>query len=141
MTWYTEVGSNHRRTAFQAVALPTELSVQESGCRGWIRTSDLELISAPSPGFAKPPEGVRGILGTAQRFLMRLVGTTGLPYPAYLASREGLEPSAFGFGDHCAANCATEILHGWSVYEDLNLGPLRPKRSALTRLGYTPKLW
>ena len=101
------------RTALQAAALPAELSVLRTGCRGWIRTGDREL--------------------------MRLVGTAGLPYPAYLASREGLEPSAFGFGDHCAANCATEIFLEWSVYEDLNLGALRPKRSALTGLSHTPQ--
>ncbi len=29
--------------------------------------------SAPSPGFARPPEGVRGNLGAARRFLMSLV--------------------------------------------------------------------
>ena len=28
-------------------------------------------VSAPSPGFARPPEGVRGNLGAARRFLMR----------------------------------------------------------------------
>ena len=28
----------------------------------------------------------------------------------------------------------------WSEYKDSNLGPLRPKRSALIRLSYTPKL-
>ena len=35
--------SNHRRTAFQAVALPTELPMR-TGSRGWIRTSDFELM-------------------------------------------------------------------------------------------------
>ena len=42
---------------------------------------------------------------------MKLVGTTRLPHSAYLAPREGLEPSAFGFGDHCAANCVHTLSH------------------------------
>ena len=38
--------------------------------RGWMRCVE----SAPSPGFARPPEGVRGNLGAARRFLMSLPG-------------------------------------------------------------------
>ncbi len=34
---------------------------------------DLEVNSAPSPGSARPPEGVRGNLGAARRFLMRVM--------------------------------------------------------------------
>ena len=90
----------------------------QTGSRGWIRTSDLEL--------------------------MRLVRTARLLYSANLAPREGIEPSIFGFGDRCAASCATEISacsRIWSACEDSNLGPLRPKRSALIWLSYMPIFW
>ncbi len=29
------------------------------------------FLTAPNPGFARPPEGVRGNLGAARRFLVR----------------------------------------------------------------------
>ena len=79
------MGSNHRSTALQAVALPTELPM-----RDWLQRLDLNQRSR-----------------------------------AYETREDDRTPLL----------CCIY----WSVYKDLNLGPLRPKRSALTRLSYTPK--
>ena len=48
-----------------------------------------------------------------------------------MASREGVEPSTFGFGGRCAAGCATEIQERWCRQKDLNLPRPRLQRGAL----------
>ena len=82
--WRMGMGSNHRGTALQAVALPTELPM-----RDWLQRLDLNQRSR-----------------------------------AYETREDDRTPLL----------CCLLV-----VYEDLNLGPLRPKRSALTKLSYTPK--
>ena len=42
-------------------------------------------MSAPSPGFARPPEGVQENLGTARRFLISLASWPDTDRPTHLA--------------------------------------------------------
>ena len=93
-------------------------------------------MSAPSPGFARPPEGVRENLGTARRFLMRgayslLLAVAALPLLAYLWWRGRADPGyrqrwgeRFGHAGTGAARPGVVLVHCGSVGEVLAARPL-----------------
>lgn len=104
-------------------------------------------MSAPSPGFAGPPQGVRENWGTTRRFLMRqvyslLLAAAVLPLLAYLWWRGRADPryrqrwqERFGHAGTDRARTGVVVVHCGSVGEVLAARPLIEAMLADARWG------
>ena len=111
-----------RGFGFRFIEFPKVVEeIDGRGARGWSRTIDARLFKPSLYRLSYPCKNWKQRLDSNQRFraypprggfALRLARTAGLLYSAKVASREGVEPSTFGFGGRCAANCATEIFSG-----------------------------